>query len=415
MYKLIIFRVIIILSLPILISCNLSCSTTGLVKERFTPDYYKIPKLLPENISEKNPKIIVIGDIQAGWRLNERFLKPKNWNTWKMLIIPFYEIYWLSNGFIGAFDGIRRSTTYGKDSRLMVRDAVYIETKRSDIDFILCLGDIAANDGRRTDHWKMFLDEYKHNSPIIDEIPFVPVIGNHDYANDPKYGWENYSSIFDYPRFYTIGFKDAELFVVDSDFILDQKCFIDNDEQDSLFEQWFVSSENISEQSWLEQKLAASKKSFKIVAMHHPPFSFGKHSKDWYNSSYGNDLVEKRKTLINIFKKYNVDVVLSGHDHLYQHNDLTYQDDSGIDRTIHFVISSGGGVPLRNLSSKKKNDEILSGLRKEGYEIGSTLQKSVFHYTIIDISSDLMSVQTYEVNSEKNPQIELFDEILVNP
>ena len=97
----------------------------------------------------------------------------------------------------------------------MVRDALYREAKRSDIDFLLHLGDMAAHDGRIPGHWADFLRENKEIHPLLNEVPMLPTLGNHDRANDPRFGYPNFQAIFGYPRFYTVEFPDAMLFVVD--------------------------------------------------------------------------------------------------------------------------------------------------------------------------------------------------------
>jgi 3',5'-cyclic AMP phosphodiesterase CpdA len=63
--------------------------------------------------------------------------------------------------------------------------------------------------------------------------------------------------------------------------------------------------------AWLEQTLAATDATWRIVAIHHPPYSAG------YQGS--NHAV--RDNLVPIFERYGVQLVLSGHDHDYQRSD----------------------------------------------------------------------------------------------
>ncbi|MFM7068562.1 MAG: metallophosphoesterase family protein [Actinomycetes bacterium] len=62
--------------------------------------------------------------------------------------------------------------------------------------------------------------------------------------------------------------------------------------------------------SWLERTLAASSATWKIVALHHPPYSAG----------YQGSQVAVRDAVAPILRRQGVQLVLSGHDHDYQRN-----------------------------------------------------------------------------------------------
>ncbi|MFQ5759021.1 MAG: metallophosphoesterase family protein, partial [Candidatus Bathyarchaeia archaeon] len=292
---------------------------------------------------EKNPKFIVYGDSRPGWRIQEKFLWKKNWLTWKMLMVPFYEAYWLGNGVVGGINWLRHTPDYGVRERRMVRDAVYAEANQSGVDFILSTGDMPV-DGRRPSDWGTFLKENKEDRPLVSDFPFLPVVGNHEKTNDLKYGLPNYEAIFEYPKFYVLDFPDAALFVVDSNVILDQYQFIDDDEQDNLFQEWFVSGEDSAQHAWLERELASRNQHFKIVVMHHPLVSFAKHHIDWTRPSLGRNLQQKRQQLLKLFHEQRVQAVLCGHEHLYEHSIVRYSSHvNPAECGIHFIVSGGGG------------------------------------------------------------------------
>jgi 3',5'-cyclic AMP phosphodiesterase CpdA len=75
---------------------------------------------------------------------------------------------------------------------------------------------------------------------------------------------------------------------------------------------------NAVQRAWLEQTLAAATTTWKIVALHHPPYSAG-----YQGSSLGN-----REAFSPLFERYGVQLVLSGHEHDYQRsvpiNGVTY-------------------------------------------------------------------------------------------
>ena len=78
--------------------------------------------------------------------------------------------------------------------------------------------------------------------------------------------------------------------------------------------------------AWLEETLKSAKEAWKIVFFHHPLYSSGR--------EHGSDL-KLRETLEPLFVKYNVTLVFTGHDHLYER--MKPQD--GIQ---YFVTGSGG-------------------------------------------------------------------------
>lgn len=385
------------------------CAHKGLVSETYDEDFYKIPRLLPDEHVETNSTFIVYSDTQARWRLRERFLRTSNWTSWNMLIFPFYELYLLGNGIVGGINWYRRIPDYGGRERRLVRDAVYAEAKRSSAAFILNVGDIVADDGRRPAHWKLFLKENKIEHPMLMEIPYLPVIGNHEHANDFTYGLPNFQAVFDVPRFYTVEFADAILLVLDSNFIIDQDQYLADDLQDELFAKWFVSRDDDETQSWLEHQLSVYDKPFKMVAMHIPPLSFGKHHSDWLNPSFGRNLLEKRRRLLRLFEKHDVQVVISGHDHLYQHSLLQW----GKDKRMHFLVGGGGGAELREPADPEAELRFQKHFKNEGFDVALVKQKKMLHYFIVETSSSALLIKVLQVVGKEKPVTRVVEEIRI--
>ena len=62
------------------------------------------------------------------------------------------------------------------------------------------------------------------------------------------------------------------------------------------------------QRAWLEETLRTSRAPWKVVALHHPPYSAG----------YQGSNEEARAAFAPLFERYGVQLVLSGHDHDYQ-------------------------------------------------------------------------------------------------
>lgn len=385
----------------------------GLVIDKYSRDFYHVPKLLPDGPMEENPMFIIYGDSRLGWRVQEKFLKKKNWLTWKMLIFPFYEVYWLGNGVVGGINYLRHKPDYGIREQRMVRDAIYEAGKRSKVDFIIHGGDMST-DGLRPSHWAVFLRENKIDKPLVLDFPFFPVVGNHEKANDWACGLPNCEAIFDYPPFYVLDFPDAAIFVVDSNMILDQYQFIDDDKQDALFQEWFVSGEHSEQPAWLERELASRSQRFKIVVMHHPPVSFANHHTDWVKPAWGRNLQQKRQQLFRLFHEQGVQLVLSSHEHLYEHSIVRYSSDADQPkRDIHVVVSGGGGAPLHASSNDQKVKQFLQNYRTEGLDVVLVKQETIYHYCLVNVTPDKITIQIMEVTGNKEKPLRFVEEIVI--
>jgi len=408
-------RLIVLALIVISLLVSSKCATKGLITQTYPDDFYRIPKFIPHDTPiNHNPTFIIYGDTQLGWRVHEKFWKKKNWFTWKMLLFPFYEIYWLGNGIIGSINWLRSVPDYGIRELRMVRDAIYEEAKRSKVDFILNTGDLVS-DGRRPKHWETFLKVNKEEVPLLTEIPFLPNMGNHDRVNDSKYGLPNYEAVFDYPQFYVLEFPDLAIFVVNSQIIIDSYQKIDDDQQDELFKRWFVSDEYSERSAWLQRELASRKTKFKIVVMHHPPISFGKQHKNWLNPLNGRSLRKKRRMLFQVFQQNQVQVVFSGHEHLYEHS-ILHKDPSANDKNnqIHIIVTGSGGAPLRDLRDEATIAKYKENFNIENLAVESIKRYKIYSYCLISCDSAKLQINVFEVTGDAMHPIRLVDEFAVN-
>jgi len=209
--------------------------------------------------------------------------------------------------------------------------------------FVLTLGDNIYADvamkfaylrsGDLDAHWEAkFFRPYRE---ILREVPFLPTLGNHD-GN----GSENRGDLFVYldnfffpgnrpARWYTFTWGAfAQFFALDS---------TDNTESGPAKPVYLPDGE---ESSWLARSLGASTATWKIPYLHHPIYNAGPR----HGSSY-NDL----RDWVEMFRKYNVRLVLSGHEHNFQ-----YSDTGATDGILYVVSGSGGelrtGDVRRNMS-----------------------------------------------------------------
>jgi hypothetical protein len=93
---------------------------------------------------------------------------------------------------------------------------------------------------------------------------------------------------------------------------------------------------NAEQTGWIESELRGSNEDWKIAFFHHPPYSSG--------DKHGSDEAI-RETLEPLFIKYNVSVVLTGHDHFYER----IKPQQGI---TYFVVGAGGKLRSGNIRAK---------------------------------------------------------------
>jgi 3',5'-cyclic AMP phosphodiesterase CpdA len=158
---------------------------------------------------------------------------------------------------------------------------IAMEHERRPFDAIVLLGDNIYPDGDPERLKEAVLDPLK---PILSRgVILHAVVGNHDVYRG--LGDEVARGLGMPARWYERRFGNLQLIALDSTCIhsLDQK-------------------------RWLIETLSRNRPAFRIVALHHPPYSAG-----WHGSSR-----DVRRALGPLFRRYGVDLVLAGHEHDYQ-------------------------------------------------------------------------------------------------
>jgi len=135
------------------------------------------------------------------------------------------------------------------------------------------------------------------------ENRFFPSLGNHDWQTAGAQPYLDYFILPGNERYYDFTRGPVHFFALDSD----------SDEPDGV-------DRDSVQAAWLQSQLANSKYPWKIVYMHHPPYSSGEHgSANWMQWP---------------FAEWGADVVISGHDHTYERISR--------DGILYFVNGSGG-------------------------------------------------------------------------
>lgn len=230
-------------------------------------------------------------------------------------------------------------------------------------------------------------------------VPLYLAVGNHDVGNavdlaDPRRveGLRNYEAanarlipsdgsprrLAGYPT-YAFGYGNTFMLAADSDI-----------------------PDDSAQLAWMRSQLAGLDRSRYrnvVVFFHHPPFSSGYHG----GATLERQAASIREKWMPMFRQYHVRLLLTGHEHLYEHWVERYSDASGAHR-IDEIVSGGGGAPLYSytgepdlrayVAANAAQKVALEHLARPSSEPGG----NPFHYIVVHVDGDAISVDVVGVD-----------------
>lgn len=231
-------------------------------------------------------------------------------------------------------------------------------------DLLLHTGDLIYPSGQRWRYRNRFFAPYRH---LLAKICFWPCLGNHDLNLPDGNGGEAYFEVFELPangpvglppeRNYWFDYADARFAVVDSN--LDE----------AALEQRVA--------PWLREVLGRDAYRWKFVALHHPPYTFGKHQPSQ----------TVRQALVPALEAAGVDVVFCGHDHNYQRT-LPMRGGAPVDdgAGVVYVVSGAGGARLYDLQPQEQ--------RPPYFVTGYSQRHSVTH---VEVDGEVLTLRQIDL------------------
>ena len=200
-------------------------------------------------------------------------------------------------------------------------------------EFVLLVGDNLYGGEKPADYKAKFEDVYR---PLINQqVKFYAALGNHDEPAQRFYEHFNMEG----KEYYRFTKGNVAFYALNSNY-MDKKQI-----------------------DWLQSELAKDQSDWKIAFFHHPPYSSGgKHG----SSTQLREIVEP------IFTRYNVNVVMAGHEHFYER----IKPQKGI-----FYFISGAGGKLRK------------GDVKEGSSLTAKAYDQDMSFMLVEIVKDSMHFQ----------------------
>lgn len=170
--------------------------------------------------------------------------------------------------------------------------------------------------------------------PHMKNVPYFFALGNHDlYSGDGPFLDAFYSPTNDVPlavhaaertspeHYYSFDHGDAHFVVLFAPFLNQYQLKVGDPQH-----------------KWLAADLAASKKPWKFITLHHPMATSALHRFDDYNANGIADRTDVLNSVLPLAAKHGVQMVIAGHDHVYERFNPT--------NAVYPIVSGGGGVGL---------------------------------------------------------------------
>jgi len=123
-----------------------------------------------------------------------------------------------------------------------------------------------------------------------------------------------------------------------------------------------------------------------IAVFHHPVYSSGPH---------GATVVERptaeiRARYMPLFRKHGVKMLLTGHEHVYEHWVEHWRDSTGRERSMDEIVSGGGGAPLYWYIGEPDLRAYRAAARRDSVRVEHLVRPSLqgenaYHYVVFHV------------------------------
>lgn len=227
------------------------------------------------------------------------------------------------------------SGTANKEAR-KVKDAFLKMNKNRHVDAWLMLGDNAYENGTDTNYQKAVFETYPD---VLENTVLWPTLGNHDGRSASSATQSGvYYDIFTLPTMGQVGglISGTEAYY---SFDIGNVHFVCLDSYDSDRRPAGPMA------TWLEHDLAVTRQDWIVCYFHHPPYTKGSHDSDDIKDSAGL-MTEMREMILPVLEAGGVDLVLSGHSHVYERSFLL-NGHYGVSKTLqssNFMDKGNGRI-----------------------------------------------------------------------
>jgi 3',5'-cyclic AMP phosphodiesterase CpdA len=286
----------------------------------------------------------------------------------------------------GRRDGVTEQYEHSLVVESMLRTIKSMENGPEPVRFVLQSGDAVVN-GRDPKQWNVSFISLINRLTTIGGVPYYLAPGNHDVTSAAELnapgrlvGLQNYlravgqlipadgatRRLAGYPT-YAIGYGNTFVIAFDSNI-----------------------AEDSTQLAWVRGQLEGldrTRFTHVVAFFHHPAYSSGPH---------GGSIIERptagvRANYMPLFRKYNVQMVFTGHEHLFEHFVERYRDAAGQPRRIDQIVSGGGGAPLYTYQGEPDLRAYMQASGADSARVthlvrpGSKAGDNPYHYTVVHV------------------------------
>jgi 3',5'-cyclic AMP phosphodiesterase CpdA len=245
--------------------------------------------------------------------------------------------------------------------------------------FLTVVGDL-VDVGADYSQWREWFDAAE---AVISNVTIMPLTGNHE-TYTPVWGERTmpvlFTAQFKLPAngpdglqglVYSFDYGDAHFVILDSQ---------------EREEARFIPDMLARQQAWLDADLAATAKRWKIVLLHKTPYPV--------KSGRSNESV--KAAFVPLFDKHRVDVVISGHDHVYARTYPLTGDKITAGGTIYVTAGRSGAKAYQYVTPNELHEFFYNPFEEP-------------NYLVVEVGQDKLSVKTVsqsgqQIDSWQRPQ-----------
>jgi hypothetical protein len=299
----------------------------------------------------------------------------------------------------GRQDGVAVQYEHGLVVDAMVRTIKSMANGPDAVKFVLQSGDAVVN-GQDPRQWNVSFVGLINRITQEAGVPYFLAPGNHDVTpaeslNDPgrKVGLANYLNavtalipadknarrLDGYPT-YAFGYGNTFVLAFDS-----------NIADDSV------------QYAWIKKQLEGlDRRRYEnvIAFFHHPVYTSGPHG----GPTIEPQTAKLRARYMPLFRKHNVKLLLTGHDHLYDHFVERWRDSTGRMRRMDQIVSGGGGAPLYPYTGEPNLNDYRRDSGRDSVRVQHLVRPGIspgenpYHYVVVFVDGPRIRIQVIGVD-----------------
>jgi 3',5'-cyclic AMP phosphodiesterase CpdA len=136
-----------------------------------------------------------------------------------------------------------------------------------------------------------------------------------------------------------------------------------------------------------------------IALFHHPVYSSGPHGANFTEPSTD----QLRERYMPLFRKYRVKLLLTGHEHVYEHWVERWRDSTGRERSMDQIVSGGGGAPLYSYKGEPDLRAYRAAAGRDSVRVQHLVRpgmsgENAYHYVVFHVDGQRISFEVIAVN-----------------